>query len=230
MSANRAGGLQDARKSMTSEVLTDIAAGLPEPRPSTVPAEVRPGSITLARHGEPALSRKVRLTSDGYRDWWARYEIGGLKAGQQPPERLLELARSAEVIVASIRPRSIETATAVSEGRRFSHEPVMVEAPLPPPRLPSFIRLSPRAWGVIARACWWFFNHHDGGESRAQARVRASDAADQLEGLAASGGDVLVLAHGFFNAMVGVELKRRGWRLVRDEGYRYWSARRYVRE
>ncbi len=45
----------------------------------------RPGSITLARHGEPALSRKCMLTSDQYRDWWAKYELGGLLAGQTPP-------------------------------------------------------------------------------------------------------------------------------------------------
>jgi broad specificity phosphatase PhoE len=213
---------------MASETLTDIAAGLPGPKPTTVPV-ARPGSITLARHGEPALSRKIRLTSEGYREWWARYEIGGLKPGQRPPEQLMELARSAEVIVASVRPRSVETAKAVCEGRQFTPNPVMVEAPLPPPRWPGFLKLSPRLWGVIARSTWWFFNHHQGEESRDQAKRRASDAADQLEQLASSGGDVLVLAHGFFNAMVGVELKRRGWRLVRNEGYRYWSARRYVR-
>jgi hypothetical protein len=33
--------------------------------------------ITLARHGEPALSRKVRLNAPEYGDWWGRYEVGG---------------------------------------------------------------------------------------------------------------------------------------------------------
>lgn len=191
---------------------------------------LRCGAITLARHGEPALSRKVRLSSSGYRAWWARYEEGGLKSGQTPPRGLLETARDAEIIVASIRPRSIETARAVSGERDFTPHPVMVEAPLPPPQWPDLIRLSPRAWGVIARATWWLFNHHQGQESRDEAKRRAEAAADHLEHLAATKGDVLVLAHGFFNAMVGNALKRRGWRLVRDEGYRYWSARRFVRD
>ena len=53
---------------------------------------VRPGAIVLARHGEPALSRKCFLTSDQYRDWWARYEVGGLLAGQTPPPELLATA------------------------------------------------------------------------------------------------------------------------------------------
>ena len=54
------------------------------PAPSATPraalVSVRPGAIVLARHGEPALSRKCYLTSDQYRDWWARYEVGGLRA------------------------------------------------------------------------------------------------------------------------------------------------------
>ena len=214
---------------MSSQALTELTAAPQASAPSTLPATARPGSITLARHGEPALSRKVRLSADEYREWWGRYEVGGLKAGQTPPPRLLALAREAEVVIASTRPRSVETAVAVCAGRSFASEPVMVEAPLPPPRWPRFLKLSPRAWGVIARGYWWFLNRHGGEESRDQAKRRAAEAADRLEALAASGGHVLVLAHGFFNAMVGVELKRRGWRLVRNEGYRYWSARRYVR-
>ena len=133
------------------------------------------------------------------------------------------------MIVASIRPRSMETAKAVSGEREFTPHEGMVEAPLPPPPWPDFFKLSPRLWGVVARAWWWFFNHHEGHETKAEAQVRARNAADHLENLAAGGGDVLVVAHGFFNAMIGNELKRRGWRLARDEGYKYWSARRFVR-
>lgn len=192
------------------------------------PAPTRPGSITLARHGEPALSRRVRLSSEEYDAWWARYEEGGLKPGQTPPPGLLALARDAEVIVSSTRRRSMETAKAVCHGRSFTPYALMIEAPLPPPRWPRFLKLKPRTWGVIARTAWWFFDAHRGRETRAQAEARAGAAAEQLETLSTAG-DVLVLAHGFFNAMVGVELKKRGWKLVRNEGYRYWSARQYLR-
>ncbi len=188
----------------------------------------RPGAITLARHGEPALSRRARLSAEEYDAWWARYEEGGLKPGQIPPPSLLKLAADAEVIVSSTRARSVETARAVCAGRGFTPHEVMIEAPLPPPRWPRFLKFKPRTWGVIARTAWWFFNAHRGRETRDQATARAAAAADQLEALSATG-DVLVVAHGFFNAMVGVELKKRGWRLVRNEGYRYWSARRYLR-
>jgi len=185
------------------------------------------GSITLARHGEPALSRKVRLSSVEYRDWWARYEVGGLKAAQTPPSRLLATAREADVILASTRQRAVETAQALAADRVFTQDDDLIEAPLPPPRLPNWFKLSPRKWGVIARFWWWFFNHHQGEETRAEAQTRADAVAATLIERAEAGDDVLVLAHGFFNLMVGRALRRRGWRCTDDGGYRYWSARRF---
>ena len=43
------------------------------------------------------------------------------------------------------------------------------------------------------------------------------------------GGDVLVLAHGYFNHMVGRRLKANGWRLAHNQGFKYWSQRRFVK-
>lgn len=184
------------------------------------------GAIILARHAEPALSRRTRLDAEGYRAWWATYEVGGLKPGQAVPPALAAAAAAAATVLASTRRRSVETAEALTGGRPFACDPQLIEAPLPPPVLPSWLKLSPRQWGVIARAWWWFLDHHGGEESRRQAERRAETVADSLIARAAEG-DVLVVAHGFFNAMIGRALKRRGWRCTRDGGYAYWSARRF---
>lgn len=186
-----------------------------------------PGAITLARHGEPALSRKVRLTAEEYREWWATYEVGGLKEGQTPPQALRDAARNSAFVIASTRPRSMETAAAVTEGRGIMEDATFIEAPLPPPQWPGWVKLSPRMWGVVARSAWWFFNHHEGQETRAQAEARAEAAASQLVDLASAGQDVLVIAHGFFNHMIGRALRKRGWRCVRDQGFGYWTTRRF---
>jgi broad specificity phosphatase PhoE len=188
-----------------------------------------PGSITLARHGEPALSRRVRLHSAEYREWWATYEEGGLREDQTPPELLKALAAGAGVVLASTRRRALESARAVVGERDLLTDPMFIEAPLPPPRFPHYLRFSPRTWGVIARFWWWFFDHHEGQETRDQAKARARRAAAQLVRLAEDGADVMVFAHGFFNGMVGIELTRQGWRCVKDQGFRYWSARRFER-
>jgi len=189
----------------------------------------RGGAIVLARHGEPALSRKVRLNAREYRNFWAQYEVLGLLPGQSPPAALAAFVERCGVLVSSTRLRSIESAEKLALGREFAREAVLIEAPLPPPSLPSWIRLSPSVWGFLARFWWWFFNHHEGEETRGEAEARAAQAAVMLERLAASGEDVVVLAHGFFNFMIGRALKRRGWRLVHSQGWKYWSMRRFVR-
>ena len=200
--------------------MADDTRGFPE-------VSERPGAVILARHGEPALSRRIRLSAEQYREWWADYEMGGLAEGQTPPEALRRAAQTAGFIIASTRLRSVETARAVTCGRAFAEDPLFIEAPLPPPHWPRWLKLSPRAWGVVSRFWWWTFNHHDQQETRAEAEARADEAARQLVELAAAGQDVLVVAHGFFNFMVGLSLSRLGWRRVADGGYRYWAQQRF---
>lgn len=214
---------------MASHVFDSDPPTAAPPVPTSGPRAVatRPGAIILTRHGEPALSRKCFLTSDQYRDWWARYEVGGLRAGQTPPQALIDTARGAGAIYASTRPRALETAAAISAGREVMNDALFIEAPLPPPRFPSWFKLPPKYWGVIARFWWHTFDHHDGQETRLQAENRAEQAAQVLIARAEQGQDVLVLAHGYFNHMVGRRLKADGWRLVKNQGFRYWSQRRF---
>lgn len=196
---------------------------------SDPPAARRPGAIILARHGEPALSRKVRLNAKEYRDFWARYEVLGIRPGQAPPETLLRFVAKAGALVASTRLRSVESANALAGGREVLQHELLVEAPLPPPDWPDWVRLSPMIWGFIARLWWWFLDHNEGQETRVAAERRAAEAASLLIGYAERGEDVVVLAHGFFNFMIGRALRRRGWKLVSSEGYKYWSTRRFER-
>ena len=206
---------------------TESVASTPSEAPSAAQATPALGAIILARHGEPALSRKCLITSDEYRDWWGRYEIGGLRAGQTPPQTLLSAAEGAGAIYASSRRRAQETAQAVARDREVLVDALFIEAPLPPPHFPSWIRLSPRYWGVISRFWWHVFNHHEGQETRAEAEVRADQAARILIARASEGQDVLVLAHGYFNHMVGQKLKFHGWRLAENQGFKHWSQRRF---
>lgn len=189
----------------------------------------RTGDIILARHGKPALSRRCWLSADQYRQWWALYDEGGLMAGQTAPDSILATADAAGVILASTLRRAQETANAVARGRAFHSDAILVEAPLPPPHWPDWFKLPPRLWGVLARIWWHVFDHHDGQESRAGAEARASQAAERLIAHASKGQDVLVLAHGYFNHMIGCQLRARGWKLVEDQGFKYWCQRRFRR-
>jgi hypothetical protein len=192
-------------------------------------APVAHGAIVLARHGEPAISRKVRLSAAEYREFWASYELLGILPGQTPPTALMRFVDGCGSLVSSTRLRAIESAQSIAGERAFERHDMLIEAPLPPPSLPTWIKFSPRTWGFLARVWWWFFNHHEGQETRSEAEERADRAAAMLIGLAAGGDDVVVLAHGFFNYMIGRSLKKLGWRLVESEGWKYWSMRRFER-
>ncbi|MBU2117065.1 MAG: histidine phosphatase family protein [Alphaproteobacteria bacterium] len=197
--------------------------------PAAAPAAARPGSIILTRHGEPALSRKCLITARQYKDWWAQYEIGGLLAGQTPPAALVAAAEGAGAIYASTRQRAQETAAAVAAGREVMSDALFIEAPLPPPALPDVLKLSPRWWGVVSRIWWRLSDRHHTEETHREAKIRADLAARKLIERAETGQDVLVLAHGYFNHMVGRRLKANGWALVHNQGFKYWSQRRYER-
>jgi broad specificity phosphatase PhoE len=188
------------------------------------------GTITLARHGEPALSRKVRLNPREYGEFWGKYEVGGLVEGQKAPDFLVQWAKEADVVWVSTRRRAIESATILlGEGAETIVDARLIEAPLPPPPWPAFVRMTPKVWGFWARFWWWWFNHHDGQETKAQATLRARAVIADIIRSAEEGKNVLVVAHGFFNAMMGLELKRAGWKKVQGRGWKYWSTRRFER-
>ncbi|WP_429911044.1 histidine phosphatase family protein [Glycocaulis sp.] len=182
-----------------------------------------PGSIIIARHGEPDADRRMVLDWRGYEKWWADYDLAGLKNGQSAPKALCEAAGQAHSVYASTLIRAIETAQACVGTREITQNSVFIEAPLPPPPIPG--RFKARTWGVYARCTWWL-GMARGKETRAQAETRAEEAAAILIE-AAQHGDVALFAHGWFNRMLRPVLKRHGYVCVRDGGDDYWSWRKY---
>ena len=208
---------------MTGDGLSPGQAARPTSLGGMTKGAKQAGAIVLARHGEPALSRKARMNAAGYAAWWATYEETGLLPGQIAPAGLIAHADKAGAIFSSTRLRSIETARVVAGDREVEAHPDLIEAPLPPPHWPRWIRFKPRIWGFISRFWWWWFNHHDGQESRAEAQARADLMAERLIERAEAGDNVLVIAHGFFNTMIRLALQKRGWKLVENQGFKYWS-------
>ncbi len=186
------------------------------------------GRIITARHGRPDLSRDVTITAREYGDWWARYDESGLHPDERPPESLIAIARSAKTVLSSTLPRAIETAAQATGGARdVPADPMFVEAPLPPPPLPDFLKLKPGPGGVVSRIFWLLGYAPNGIERRAEAWARVAEIVTRLE-MHTAKGDVLLCAHGYLNWMIDRQLLRDGWtRTERDGGNRYWSWRIY---
>ncbi len=184
-------------------------------------------TIILVRHGKPALSRKVRLTWREFRDWWIRYDEGGIKPGQTPPKRVREWAHDADLVVSSPLRRAVESAELAAGRAPDETLPGLFEAALPSPPLGP-LKLRPKSWGTVARILW-FVGYSDGMESHGEARARADAVAEELEVRAAGGKIVYVSGHGWFNRMVKGSLMARGWKCRSQNGDLHWSRRRMVR-
>lgn len=184
------------------------------------------GPIIVSRHGRPALDRSAgpKLSWQEYVDWWDRYERGSLAEDQAPPEKLKTQVKGVDLVLSSVRPRAIETATWATDGRVPDSNPVFNEAPLPPPRFKTRKYL-PKTWNILARTAW-LRGHKLDGESVHEARDRAKQAAAVLHE-AAQEQSVYLAAHGWFNRMLRKPLKRLGWVCVYDGGDKYWSFRVY---
>ncbi|MFZ1988976.1 MAG: histidine phosphatase family protein [Alphaproteobacteria bacterium] len=187
--------------------------------------EGRLAQLVLVRHGKPALSRKMRIDWRAYHSWWAAYGESGLAETETPPADLVELAKRADLIIASPLPRAWQTALALCNGREIIADERFVEAPLPSPPIP-FLRLKPTAWGVLSRALWWL-GYSGTGESRKHAKVRAASAAGRLIELARGRELVLLCAHGWFNRMIRKVLREQGWQCIYDGGDSYWAYRHF---
>lgn len=186
------------------------------------------GRIITARHGRPDLSRDVKITAREYGDWWAQYDESGLAPGEAPPESLVRLAAGAKTVISSTLPRAIETASMATKGSRdVPADPIYVEAPLPPPPVPKFLRLQPRLWGVLSRIFWMMGHTPEGVESNGATWQRVEKITKNLEAHAEDG-DVLLCAHGYLNWMIGRHLRKNGWTCTEHQGgHDYWSWRIY---
>lgn len=184
------------------------------------------GPIIVSRHGRPALNRSAgpKLDWQEYRDWWERYEVGRLAEDQAAPAKLKSVVAEVELVLSSVRPRAVQTATWATSGREPEQHAVFNEAPLPPPRFKTKKYL-PKTWNILARTAW-LGGHSLDGESVREARNRAKQAAQVLHDKA-DGQSVYLAAHGWFNRMLRRPLRKLGWVCVYDGGDKYWSYRVY---
>lgn len=185
-------------------------------------------TIVLARHGKPALSRNVYLNWREFKVWWQRYDAGGLANDQKMKPKTAHAAKQADRVLSSTLRRAIETvelATGAEPDRQVAE---LVEAALPPPHLGP-LKFKPKFWGTVARIVW-FFGYNGGMESVSEARARAKIATKILQEEAAGGNFVFAVAHGWFNRMIGTQLRRQGWKRTENQGDLHWSYRRYERD
>ena len=184
--------------------------------------------IVLVRHGKPNVAPSRRITHKTFQDYIEKYERAGLDPKSPPPSWLVDLTRQARRVYASDRPRARDSARALAPHAELSLSSLFMEAQLKSPKLP-LVRMKPPAWAIIARLAW-HAGHHGGIEDFRDAKERADKAVDMLADTAQEDGIAVLVAHGYFNAIVGRTLRKRGWRRYGGRHRaKYWNAVVYER-
>jgi broad specificity phosphatase PhoE len=195
--------------------------------------------IILVRHGRPDLPLRPRTSHHGFRDYIDAYEAAGLDPQSLPPQELSDLVKELDHVFTSDRPRSHQSARALAPHATLQADPLFAEAPLASPRIP-LLKMRVPKWAVVARVLW-HVGYHPEIENYRRAKHRASQAADILiEKLIDGGSDVqrprererpekktsgvALVAHGYFNAMIGRQLRQRGFVRTGAHRVRYWNA------
>lgn len=186
-----------------------------------------PLRIILIRHGRPAIAIAPRTSHGEFRAYIDDYEAAGLDPTSVPPDHLLDLVRELDVVFTSGRPRSTESAKALAPNAELIADPLFVEAPLASPRIP-LLRMKVPTWAVVARILW-HAGYHPEIEDYRRARSRAADAADILMERSSRDGQAALVAHGYFNLMIGRELRRRGFTRTGVHRVQYWNTVVYER-
>jgi broad specificity phosphatase PhoE len=128
-------------------------------------------------------------------------------------------------VFASDRPRARESARALAPHAVVLPDAVFMEAQLKSPKVP-LVRMNAPFWAVVARLAW-HAGHHGGIEDYRDAKTRAQKAVEILRATAERDGIAVLVAHGYFNAMIGRMLSRQGWRKHGRHRAKYWNAVTY---
>ncbi len=190
--------------------------------PSARPGEGNRPRIILVRHGKPAIETSPRTSHHGFRRYIDSYEEAGLDPASAPPDELRDLVNGLDEVFTSGSPRAHDSARSLLPEAEVIADPLFGEAPLAAPRIP-LVKMKVPKWAVMARIMW-HAGYHPEIENYRRAKHRATQAADILiERLQANGAAVLV-AHGYFNAMIGRVLRKRGFRKMGSHRARFWNA------
>ena len=184
--------------------------------------------IILIRHGRPAIPVSPRTCHQGFRDYIDAYEDAGLDPQDIPPEELQDLVAELAAVFTSDRKRAHDSARALAPHAEVVVDPLFVEAPLASPRIP-LLRMRVPKWAVVARVLW-HAGYHPQIENYRKVKHRAVQAANILQRRAQTDRAVALIAHGYFNYLIGRELQRRGFRKAGAHRARFWNAVIYDRD
>lgn len=191
------------------------------PAPSKAAAKTKPVQIVLIRHGRPAIATAPVASHHEFREYIDDYEEAGLDPADAPPGELRDLMGEIGAVFTSGRKRAAESAKALAPNAELIVDPLFAESPLASPRIP-LLKMKVTKWAVVSRLMWYAgFSPRIEGYRKSKRRAR--EAADILIKRAMKEGGAALVAHGYFNYLIGIELRRRGFVQTGRHKAKYWN-------
>lgn len=178
--------------------------------------------IILIRHGQPHIALSPPTDRRGFAGYIDDYEEAGLDPSSLPPQELHDLLQELKTVFTSGKPRSHQSAQRLAPHAQLVADPLFVEAPLAAPPIPLLAMRVPK-WAVVSRILW-HVGFHPKIENAWAAGRRAQQAADMLATRARVDGTAALVAHGYFNWMIGRRLLRQGFTRTGTHQARYWNT------
>ena len=203
--------------------MTSQASVLPLEGASAADARVgtRPMKIVLIRHGRPAIANAPVAGHREFREYIDDYEEAGLDPADAPPSELRDLMGEIAAVFTSGKKRAADSARALAPEAELIVDPLFAESPLASPRIP-LLKMKVTKWAVVSRLMWYAgFSPKIEGYRKSKRRARA--AADILVRRAMKDGGAALVAHGYFNYLIGIELRRRGFIQTGRHKAKYWN-------
>jgi broad specificity phosphatase PhoE len=182
-------------------------------------------SITLIRHGPPAVSLRQRMPGHQFRQFVESYDAAQIAEQAFPPRVAVRAMAQADCVFVSYRPRAIHTAELLGPRVPPLIDPQFREIEFPAD-FPCHFRFSALIWSAIALALWRL-GYSKRCETFARAKQRAQIAVDLLETKSHGADSIVLVAHGGINRLIAKELRRRGWQGPIFPRSQHWGCTTY---
>jgi broad specificity phosphatase PhoE len=184
--------------------------------------------ISLIRHGKSKHIENNIVTCKEFVEWVKKYDHSGVFEEKDYPSETLKKIAAASIVITSDLTRSVESAYLIIQNRntRVVTDALFRETELPVLSRNLKFTLRPNSWAVILR-CLWFCGYTRQNESLVEAKQRAIKASERLVKHAEEHKSVVLVGHGFFNRLIAVELKKRGWKGKRKATAKHWHCTTY---
>lgn len=182
-------------------------------------------TITLIRHGKPAIARPGWISSSDLSQFISHYQSARIASDSFPPENVKALVQTTKIILTSDLPRAMHSAQIFEPAISPISNPIFREIEF----LLEFrlnLRLPFHVW-IFLDTLLLSLGYSQYSQSQADNKKRIRKATELLEQKSHKTGSVVLIGHGITNLFIARELKKRGWRGPRMPKMEHWGCTTY---